>query len=61
MALFSCSHMIIFSWNHYRPHTGLGGGMVIPYPLDADGKVQEISFLGGLPHTYRRRRIRKAA
>ena len=46
-------------WNHYRPHAGLGGGMVDPYPQDADGEVQEISFLGGLLHGYRR--VRQAA
>ena len=41
-------------WNHYRPHAGLNGKMVLPYPQDADGEVQEISFLGGLLHGYRR-------
>ena len=41
-------------WNHYRHHAGLGGGMVMPYPQDADGEIQEISFLGGLLHGYRR-------
>ena len=32
-------------WNHYRPHAGLDGRMVLPYPQDADGEIQEISFL----------------
>ncbi|MBO7327241.1 MAG: integrase core domain-containing protein [Lentisphaeria bacterium] len=41
-------------WNHYRPHAGLNGNMVLPYPQDADGEIQEISFLGGLLHGYRR-------
>ena len=46
-------------WNHYRPHAGLGGGMVKPYSQDAEGDVCEISFLGGLLHGYRR--IQQAA
>lgn len=46
-------------WNHYRPHSGLGGAMVKPYPQDDDGEVVETSFLGGLLHGYRR--VRKAA
>ena len=41
-------------WNHYRPHAGLNGNMVLPYPQDADGEIQEILFLGGLLHGYRR-------
>ena len=43
-------------WNHYRPHAGLGGGIVKPYPQDVDGEIREISFLGGLLHGYRRTR-----
>ena len=39
---------------HYRPHVGLNGNMVLPYPQDADGEIQEISFPGGLFHGYRR-------
>ena len=46
-------------WNHYRPHAGLGGRMVLPYPQDADGEIQEISFLGALLHGYRR--VKQAA
>ena len=41
-------------WNHYRPHEGLGGNMVMPYPQDMDAPVREVSFLGGLLHGYRR-------
>ena len=46
-------------WNHYRPHAGLGGQMVIPYPQDTAGEIKEIPFLGGLFHGYRR--IKQAA
>ena len=41
-------------WNHYRPHAGLDGRMVLPYQQNTDGEIQEISFLGGLLHGYRR-------
>ena len=41
-------------WNHYRPHAGLGGKMVKPYPQAMNAPVREISFLGGLLHGYRR-------
>ena len=41
-------------WNHYRPHAGLGGKMVKPYPQDMNAPVREVSFLGGLLHGYRR-------
>ena len=44
-------------WNHYRPHEGLGGSMVMPYPQDMDAPVREVSFLGGLLHGYRRERL----
>ena len=44
-------------WNHYRPHEGLGGNMVMPYPQDMDAPVREVSFLGGLLHGYRRERL----
>ena len=46
-------------WNHYRPHAGLDGRMVLPYTQDASGEIQEISFLGGLLHGYRR--VKQAA
>ena len=45
-------------WNHYRPHAGLNGNIVLPYQQDVD-EIQEISFLGGLLHGYRR--IKQAA
>jgi hypothetical protein len=44
-------------WNHYRPHAGLGGKMVKPYEQDANGRIIEIPFLGGLFHGYRREKI----
>ena len=40
--------------HHYRPHAGLGGKMVKPYPQDMNAPVREVSFLGGLLHGYRR-------
>ena len=46
-------------WNHYRPHAGLNGNMILPYPQNAGDEIQEIPFLGGLLHGYRR--IRQAA
>ena len=46
-------------WNHFRPHAGLDGRMVLPYSQDADGEIQKISFLGGLLHGYRR--VKQAA
>ena len=46
-------------WNHYLPHAGLDGKMVLPYSQDADGEIQEISFLGGLLPGYRR--VKQAA
>ncbi len=41
-------------WNHYRPHAGLDGKLVMPYPQDMKSPVKEVSFLGGLLHGYRR-------
>ena len=26
-------------WNHYRPHAGLGGSMVMPYPQDMENGI----------------------
>ena len=46
-------------WNLYRPHAGLNGNIVLPYQQDAGGEIQEISFLGGLLHGYRR--VKQAA
>lgn len=43
----------------HRPHAGLNGNMVLPYPQNAGDEIQEIPFLGGLLHDYRR--IRQAA
>jgi hypothetical protein len=40
--------------DHYRPHAGLGGKMVKPYPQAMNAPVREVSFLGGLLHGYRR-------
>ena len=44
-------------WNHYRPHAGLGGNMVKPYPQDMEAPIREVSFLGGMLHGYRREKI----
>ena len=44
-------------WNHYRPHAGLGGNMVKPYPQDMNAPIREVTFLGGLLHGYRREPI----
>jgi len=41
-------------WHRYRPSGGLDGAMINPYPQDKNGEIQEISFLGGLLHGYRR-------
>ncbi|MST96662.1 transposase [Victivallaceae bacterium BBE-744-WT-12] len=41
-------------WNHYRPHEGLGGKMIQPYPQNPGGNLVEVSFLGGLLHGYKR-------
>ena len=29
-------------WTHYRPHAGLDGRMVLPYPQDADGAIGSV-------------------
>ena len=59
--IFTNEHQLRFAvkeyleyWKHYRPHAGLDGRMVLPYQQDADDEIQEISFLGGLLHGYRR-------
>ena len=41
-------------YNHYRPTSALDGKMINSYPQDDDGKIQEISFFGGLLHGYKR-------
>ena len=32
-------------WNHYRPHAGLGGKMVKPYPQDMNARSERFHFL----------------
>ena len=44
-------------WNHYRPHEGLGGKMILPYRQDPDGEIVEVPFLGGLFHGYKREKL----
>lgn len=44
-------------WNCYRPHAGLGGKLINPYPQDPNGKIIEVPFLGGLFHGYRREKV----
>ena len=44
-------------WNHYRPHEGIGGNMILPYPQDATGDIVEVPFLGGLFHGYKREKL----
>jgi len=44
-------------WNHYRPHAGLDGNLVLPYPQDMNAPVKKISFLGGLLHGYRQKSL----
>ena len=47
---------------HYhreRPHMGLGGKLIDPWPQDEDGEIVEFERLGGLLRSYRR--VKKAA
>jgi transposase InsO family protein len=44
----------ILYYNHERPHQGLGGGFIDPWPQDEDGEVVEFQRLGGLLKSYRR-------
>ena len=46
-------------YNHERPHSGIGGKMINPWPQDEDGEVTEFSRLGGLLKSYRR--VKRAA
>jgi hypothetical protein len=46
-------------YNRARPHRGLGGRMINPWPQDADGDIIEFSRLGGLLKSYRR--VKQAA
>ena len=41
-------------YNRERPHSGLGGKIIRPWPQDPDGDIQEFSRLGGLLKSYRR-------
>ncbi|MHB9138430.1 MAG: integrase core domain-containing protein [Victivallaceae bacterium] len=45
--------------NRERPHRGLGGEMINPWPQDPDGDIIEFSRLGGLLKSYRR--VKQAA
>ena len=41
-------------YNHERPHSGLGGKMIDPWPQDEDGEIVMFSRLGGLLKSYRK-------
>ena len=41
-------------YNRERPHSGLGGAVIRPWPQDEDGEVTEFSRLGGLLVSYRK-------
>lgn len=41
-------------YNHERPHQGLDGQLIEPWPQQPDGKVVEFHRLGGLLTSYRR-------
>jgi putative transposase len=41
-------------YNHERPHRGLGGKIIEPYPQDEKGEIVEFNRLGGLLRSYRR-------
>lgn len=41
-------------YNHERPHSGLGGRMIDPWPQDEDGEIVMFSRLGGLLKSYRK-------
>lgn len=46
-------------YNRERPHSGLEGKMINPWPQDADGEITEFFRLGGLLKSYRR--VKQAA
>ena len=46
-------------YNHERPHSGLGGKLIDPWPQDDDGEIVMFSRLGGLLKSYRR--VKQAA
>ena len=41
-------------YNHERPHSGLGGRLIDPWPQDEDGEIVMFSRLGGLLKSYRK-------
>jgi len=46
-------------YNKERPHSGLDGRMIDPWPQDPDGEIRRFTRLGGLLATYRR--VKEAA
>jgi transposase InsO family protein len=46
-------------YHRERPHQGLGGAIIDPWPQDDDGEIVEFQRLGGLLKSYRR--VRRAA
>ena len=49
-----CTREYLEWYNHERPHRGLGGRMIHPWPQAPDGEIVEFSRLGGLLKSYRR-------
>ena len=41
-------------YNHERPHSGLGGKLIAPWPQPTHGEIRCFSRLGGLLKSYRR-------
>lgn len=41
-------------YNPYRPHSGLDGDMIDPFPQDEDGEIVCKEFMGGLLKSYHR-------
>ena len=46
-------------YNHERPHSGLDGRLIDPWPQDEEGEIITFSRLGGLLKSYRR--VKQAA
>lgn len=44
-------------YNHERPHRGLGGKYIDPYPQDPNGVIVEHTRLGGLLRSYKRETV----
>jgi len=44
-------------YHHERPHMGLGGKIIGPWPQDEGGEIIEFERLGGLLRSYRRVKI----